>query len=872
MKTKLTILIALINLQCLAASTVDTSKLYGAGANVTGEEVKCRTMPFYLWTKDQAKININTSADAIYFLGMVNFGWDSGIGAWGFHLETTTNRKDQIYIGAELGNLKINYEDKTSDTIPLIFGVTIWSVDHWAHSPGHHYREHVKEPFASRPEYAEALANCLKLKENECEWKDLNNRRHFFLSVKPQNKKINSIAVTGNPDFFGTPGVTGITLDNPASTNNLVAFGKNSIDKNDLACELKSNAIGDWKPALSKLAKKLYTDETDLPKNVKVIDYPKNIKAAKLLFKSKKSKNIADMLSCIWIENMTAMEEKFNPDTGFFHESGKNAPFYGSYDGIGTWAPVGVYNLQAFPRCSDHYASLVLRCVENPKRLTTYVDFCDKWVYFYRDNHDPKQGPPNAGLIIERYPTNLPHWGFVMNGPLAAADDISDIHGAEETDGHGSTIVGRWLAWRHKGAPTDEWMTEPRSNIYGKSRWDTTRDTAEFLCWLMDYTERDVMWCEGETTGWGGGGNLFPKDMEFQTNRAKIVENFKKANMYEPYPSYVCLTALKCAAEMADAMKKPELAERWEKYSKRIRNGMLAELTTNWNGKTVWRRSPHSVYPSFQDSLVQAWFSIYFDGLDPNKFDPELTKITRNTLERQLAMPAGHKQVHAMGYGQGWLAKAVLILDEMDNAGPLLYNMAKYNYDKNMDFENKKLGIDWKRYQWRLAEGVNIMPDGSWHRINDLGNGANQGIAMHAIELCAGIDDANPNDLKIIPRVPAPLSGLDIEDFPVLIPKSPPLKGVDAKRPGNVSLTRANINYSYKLKPLSFNLNSDKILPTLSVRLGPFTKSEAKKQLKKIKIPQGAKTRIDKSGHYKKKDAYWIWVEGMKDIKALKLI
>ena len=66
-------------------------------------------------------------------------------------------------------------------------------------------------------------------------------------------------------------------------------------------------------------------------------------------------------------------------------------------------------------------------------------------------------------------------------------------------------------------------------------------------------------------------------------------------------------------------------------------------------------------------------------------------------------------------------------------------------------------------------------------------------------------------------------------------------------------------------------MSSDKVLPTLSVRLGPFTKSEAEKQLKKIKVPKGAKKRIDKSGHYKKKDAYWIWVEGMKDIKTLNI-
>ncbi len=330
--------------------------------------------------------------------------------------------------------------------------------------------------------------------------------------------------------------------------------------------------------------------------------------------------------------------------------------------------------------------------------------------------------------------------------------------------------------------------------------------------------------------------------------------------MFEPYPSYVSLTALRCTAQMATALGEKDKAKRWEKYADRIENGMLKELTAEWNGKTVWRRSPNSVYPSFQDSMVQAWFSIYLAGLDPNKLHPKMTQITRNTLERQLALPGGHAQPQAMGYGQGWLTKTALILDEMDDAGPLLVNLGKFSYDKNMDFFDEENGKDWRPFMYIVPEGVNYLPDGSWYKIGDLGNGANQGIAIHALELCAGIDDTKPGDFKIMPRVPVPIAGIEISNFPVLIPK----RG----DPGAL-LARAKINYSYTLNPLSFTLESDTVLPTLSVRLGPFLKSEVQKRWGELEVPKGAKKRIDESGHYKNEDACWIWVEGMKNVEQL---
>jgi len=150
------------------------------------------------------------------------------------------------------------------------------------------------------------------------------------------------------------------------------------------------------------------------------------------------------------------------------------------------------------------------------------------------------------------------------------------------------------------------------------------------------------------------------------------------------------------------------------------------------------------------------------------------------------------------------------------------------------------------------------MPDGRWHRIGDLSNGANQGIIIHALELCAGIDDTKPAELKIIPRVPSPLKGLEVTNFAVLIPNGQ-------------ELAKAKINYSYDKKKCLFSLNSDRPLPNLAVRMGPYDQKTAAKYAENLNKPQDATVRTEASGNANGQTAWWIWIEGMTNIDKLDL-
>ncbi len=849
--------------------------LYGLEIDGGAEIILCRSIPFLALHPDQRKgtrritdgssetIPVGANAEAIYLLGMINEGWDYGLAHWGEHPETLKVRNDQIFIGKKIGDLEIVYADGVEDSLPLVIGATAWFVAQWCHGPTHGVAKPVMEPFASRPDYMEVLRRSLKIQEDYEPASDSTRHQHYYLAIKTRQAVIESINIRDNPEVRGKPLVSAVTLATAHHSEKMRNFGLWKADKTDLTPRVEPAHLDDWSQDLNALSRTLYTREEDLPDKVDLIPFSENLEAARIRFLGDRW---ADMLTNIWTANMELIDKKFDRESGVFHESVPEGPWYGGYSGIGTWGPIGVYYTKGacWNRCSDHYATLAMRLMGDKQRVKHYVDVVDKYLYFYRDNHDPPNGPANDGLNVSRYPKGAPpHWSFQVDNPLGMAWEINEIPGNEEMDGHGATMVGRWVAWRKLGAPTRGWLTTPRHDVYGKSPWDSTRDAAEFICWFMDYTGMDVVFSEGETTGWAardakGDLLLVPKGMKDETDPLRIRKNYANSNLYEPYPTWLCCVGLRCSAQIADAVGDASSAFRWRAYADRLQEGMYRLLKVGDHNKFSWRVSPYSVYPSFQDSLVHAWFSIYYDGYDPMRWDEDMTSITRNTLERQFSQPHGPNAVLAMGYGQGWLTKAALLLDDMDNAGLALSALAKYVYDKNMNYVDPQHGIDWSRWLWIIPEGTNIMPDGSWYRIGDLSNGANQGPPLHALEVCAGIDDTRPQDLKIMPRVPDLLTGIEINRFPVLIPEGD-------------GLTDAFVDYIFE-RPGHIILNASRVLPRLSLRLGPYESEEAARSaLKNGVFPSGSKSRVEASGRFHQGPAWWVWIEGLSYISTLEI-
>lgn len=846
--------------------------LFGLKIDENAQVMHCRSVPFLVADptnrgRSERKIEggletipVGASADALCLLGMINDGWDYGVDHWAENPEMRRVRDDQVYIGCKIGDIEIRYADGTTDTFPVTTGATAWYYRNWVYTEAWQCGEQnwkegrVPEPFHTRPELLAPLKRSLKVYEqNDRQAKDA-PYNHYYLVVKPWPKKIESIIIRDNPAVRGRPLVSAITLVGAKPNANLVQFGKRVAEAGDLKPVFATNKPGNWNKSLNAAARALYTNESDLPKEVELLNFPRDTDAARIRFLGG---TLADMLSNIWVVNLAQMDRKFDAGTGAFKESEPTSPTYGGYYGMGTWFPYGVYSKWSYSRCAEEYAPIALRHLNKAKRNTSFVDYVDSYLYFFRANHDPDKGPDNHQLNIAKYPKDAPpHWSFFLDEPYMLTYPGNEIDGYEETDGHGGVMIARWLAWRNEGCPTGDWLTAPRSNIYGKSRWDSTKDAAEFICWFMDYTGMDVIYCEGEGTGNLRALTGIPPGMANETDPVKIKHNYANSDAYDLYAAYNCLNALRCSAQIADAKGEADMAKRWRAYADRIESAAMRLLLV-YSGTDGYQWKMLKNWSTGQSSLSQVSMSMYLEGLDPNRWKPQATQISRNTLKRQLGMPYGFRPCLAMGYGQGWLTQCTLLLDDVDSAGELLTCIAKYSYDKNMNYIDEARGIDWREYQWQIPEGSNLMPNGMWHRTDELSNGANQGIVLHALAVCAGVDDSDPGHIRILPRAPKLMTGIEVTGRDVVIAAS-----------GKTS--KARVSYRFE-RPGRFTLSSDTLIPDLSVRLGPFDEDTARRLSSTGSRPSGASVRVDQSGQWQGKPAWWIWVEGMREVTNVEL-
>ena len=153
----------------------------------------------------QVKLDIGATAKHIFLLGMVEDA--STISCWA----DPTNQSVRYWIGDNLGEIRLNYVDGTTQTFPLVLGENLWFGLPFDRYP---------EPFPTDAHLRKAFANALRLYPAK-PVKDGN----YVAVIDPKPAPIQNITIVSSPDKAGAPIITGLALEpmGAATVENAVA-------------------------------------------------------------------------------------------------------------------------------------------------------------------------------------------------------------------------------------------------------------------------------------------------------------------------------------------------------------------------------------------------------------------------------------------------------------------------------------------------------------------------------------------------------------------------------------------------------------------------------------------------------------------------
>jgi len=631
---------------------------------------------------------------------------DKGSTDWG----TTESSKFRM-IGDYGGEFRITYENTKVDTIPLVYGYTLWFKNNWKSG---------KEPFISDTSARKLLNNTLFLNNI---YKDNLN---YTLRIRLRKSKIKTIDYFDNqlkdgqlkqPEFnFAGVKSDKLTADNNSTkvdTIDTEGFFKNhTVDTiNTYPTGIKTN--------LRKLMHLLYNFNIDF-QSVANVDIPLGYKGPSIVFSGEPEANI---ISSVFHYNLKDQISRVDTN-GIVHESAFKAPTW-FYDGFGTWAnPVGSYYDSYYTRNKTLMILSDLNYIDESNRA---INFLDKQLMYFPENY------PTLQLGGKKIPG---HWTVIANKPLIYSQVLTGIgwptkytvekfgshnkdYGNPETDGHGHSMMAHWKVWQHSGR-NKQWVSD---------KWKFLKEAADFICWSLDNP-----------------------DLSFSKYGLLYAESEAGMSDYTIYCNYPCYLGLLMYADMADSIGASDYSLKWRNTAFKLQKSMQSYFAADdsLHGK-IWQKV------GFNHENILAHLKEYY-GFDlTSKLPDEWMERSRNTYLKNKDTRPDFYGPKGLGYDHDLLTQTAMLLDKMEDATKWMRNLAHICYSPRLPqpyIVPECASIDVKR--------------GIIRRQGDLGNGFQQSETVNTILLCAGIDDNTPGTLKIMPRLPENWS-MHISDYPVIV-------------------------------------------------------------------------------------------------------
>ncbi len=705
-----------------------------------------------------------------------------------------------LFAGDKVGDLRIQYRSGMVDTIPLLFGYTLWWHDEY-HAP--------PEPFKSDPGRKAVLDRALYVANGIG-----NGSEPYYLRIGLRNELVLGIELSDNASKAGHPVIDGITFADVFnalpldSARFLAADGGPMPD--GLSAWLADHSVASSDPmphsrqdALRDLSRVIYTFPVDIDaraiSRMDPVDPEHTFSGPDVKFTGPPE---AAILTNVFLENSIGLLGRVDDDTGMVHESALKAENYKEW--VGYLPDAQPYYNDSFTR--THIIAL-LSNMGFLAKADKAIDYFDRWMMYF----------PKAYPAIQMGGKPVPgHATVLANKPHSYFDDFSKHgwptkfktrdYGNPETDGHGLLMQGRHRAWTKAGR-TKEWID---------LRWEAIHEAAEWIPWCLDnpqlsLSEHGLLYSESEA------------GMEMESL----------------YCNVLCYFGLLAYAEMADTAEKADFAGRWRAQAERLLDAMNAYFPTtleHWGD--VWDRekvtgNEKGWGPSAAMVPILEAMELY--GYDAVSRMPagwaERTARTYDLLSAKRS--PRYCEPATMGYGQGFMTQSALLLDQMDDATHMAEWMARFCFAPRQP------------HPFRVPECVMMKSDGSmWARRGDLGNGFQMGEVLMTCHILLGMNDFDANTLKLMPRLPIGWTGVSVKKWPVRIISS----GRSEMAMLSMELERDN-----DCKRCDLKLSVDEPVDNVTVRLGPFRM--AARQLT-VRIDRShADATLFESG-----DSKWSWV------------
>ena len=194
-----------------------------------------------------------------YFTGMVNrSGWCS---EWWGQEEPRGSYIRRIFIGDQLGQVRVVYQDWTQEIIPLIFGLNVWNYDLYHAKKSYEtylttFDSPYDEPFRSDPEAKKLLDDALCLNEA-----DGDKGLHYMMCLPLKNKPLMKVLLCKEASKWDDVFISGVTL---ARKEHIPAAGTRIIDP-------KVFLNRSYTDRLDRLSRRLYQYLDEIPSHVEPV-------------------------------------------------------------------------------------------------------------------------------------------------------------------------------------------------------------------------------------------------------------------------------------------------------------------------------------------------------------------------------------------------------------------------------------------------------------------------------------------------------------------------------------------------------------------------------------------------------------------------